>query len=123
MQVGINSNNANNLLFNTSCSLSNIGVLSKLGYMNQKDIEIIDEFLTKVSFKQTEYGAVQNRLESALDEISTQYENLVSSRSTIRDADLAEESASYIQQQILQQASATLLSTANQSPSIALQLI
>ena len=40
-----------------------------------------------------------------------------------RDADIAEVSAEYIQQQILQQASATLLATANQSPSIALQLI
>ena len=52
-----------------------------------------------------------------------QYDNLASSRSTIRDADIAEVSSTYIQQQILQQASATLLSTANQSPSIALQLI
>ena len=73
--------------------------------------------------KQTNYGSVQNRLESALDEISTQYENLVSSRSTLRDADIAEVSSEYIRQQILQQASATLLATANQSPSIALQLI
>ena len=63
------------------------------------------------------------RLESALDEISTQYENLVSSRSTLRDADIAEVSSHYIQQQILQQASATLMATANQAPAIALQLI
>ena len=66
---------------------------------------------------------MQNRLESALDEISIKYENLVSSRSTIRDADIAEVSSQYIQQQILQQASATLLSTANQQPQIALNLI
>ena len=75
------------------------------------------------STKQTEFGAVQNRLESALDEIAIQYDNLASSRSTLRDADISEVSSIYIQQQILQQASATLLSTANQSPSIALQLI
>ena len=75
------------------------------------------------SKKQVEFGAMQNRLESALDEISTQYENLVSSRSTLRDADIAEVSSEYIRQQILQQASATLMATANQSPSIALQLI
>ena len=79
--------------------------------------------LDSVIAKQTYYGSIQNRLESALDEITIQYENLVSSRSTIRDADIAEVSSHYIQQQILQQASATLLSTANQSPSIALQLI
>ena len=68
-------------------------------------------------------GAAQNRLESALDSIEVNIANLTSSRSTIRDADIAKESASYIQAQILQQAAATLLSTANQSPAIALQLI
>ena len=85
--------------------------------------DVIDNLLNSIEEKQVQLGAVQNRLESALDEISTQYENLVSSRSTIRDADISEVSATYIQQQILQQASATLLSTANQNPSIALQLI
>ena len=79
--------------------------------------------LATVNEKQVEYGSAQNRLESVLDEILTQYENLVSSRSTLRNADIAEVSAEYIQQQILQQAAATLMSTANQSPAIALQLI
>ena len=60
---------------------------------------------------------------SALDEISTQYENLVSSRSTLRDADIADVSSEYIKMQILQNASATLLATANQSPALALQLL
>lgn len=76
-----------------------------------------------VSAKQTEFGSTQNRLESALEEISVKYENLLSSRSTLRDADIAEESSAYIRNQILQQASATLLATANQTPSIALQLL
>ena len=79
--------------------------------------------LNKVSAKQTEYGSAQNRLMSVLDEIQIQKENLVSSRSTMRDADMAEVSSTYIQQQILQQASATLMSTANQAPAIALQLL
>jgi len=66
---------------------------------------------------------VQNRLESALESIEVNINNLTSSRSTIRDADIAEVSSQYIQQQILQQASATLMATANQMPAIALQLI
>ena len=76
-----------------------------------------------LSEKQTMLGAVQNRLDSALESITVNIENLTSSRSTIRDADIAEVSSEYIRQQILQQASATLLATANQSPAIALQLI
>lgn len=60
---------------------------------------------------------------SALEQIKVSYDNLVSTQSTIRDADIAEESSAYIRSQILQQASATLLAAANQSPSIALQLL
>ena len=90
---------------------------SRLGLNN------IDNAITQISAKQTEIGAIQNRFESVLDEISTRYENLVSSRSTLRDADIAEVSSEYIRNQILQQASATLLATANQTPSIALQLL
>ena len=81
------------------------------------------EFTNLLSEKSTQLGAVQNRLDSALESITVNMENLTSSLSTIRDADIAEVSSQYIQQQILQQASATLLATANQSPSIALQLI
>ena len=79
--------------------------------------------MSTLSDKATEMGAVSNRLESALDSIIVNMENVTSSLSTIKDADMATESSQYIKMQILQQASATLLATANQSPSIALQLI
>ncbi len=83
----------------------------------------LDKAITKVSDRQTAIGAAQNRVESAISAISVQSENLTSSLSTIKDADVANESSSYIKAQILQQASATLLATANQAPSIALNLI
>ena len=83
----------------------------------------LDKAITKVSDRQTTIGAAQNRVESAISAISVQSENLTSSLSTIKDADVANESSSYIKAQILQQASATLHATANQAPSIALNLI
>ena len=83
----------------------------------------IDNALSSIGGKQTELGAIENKLMSVLDALSINIENLTSSLSTIRDADIAEESSEYIRNQILQQASATLLSTANQNPSIALQLL
>ena len=83
----------------------------------------LDKAITKVSDRQTTIGSAQNRVDSAISAISVQSENLTSSLSTIRDADVAEESSNYIKAQILQQASATLLATANQAPSIALNLI
>ena len=83
----------------------------------------IDTAISTISDRVTAIGAAQNRLESASTAIDVQVENLTSSLSTIRDADIAEESSSYIQAQILQQAAATLLATANQTPSIALNLV
>ena len=83
----------------------------------------IDDWLKEVSSMQTHIGASSNRLESVLDSIQANIESLTTSLSTMRDADIAKESTNYLQQQILQNACATLLSTANQTPSIALALI
>ena len=121
LQVGINGDSSSRITTDTSF-IFNFSSLQR-GMENESTFAAIQEFNNLLSQKQTELGAVSNRLESVLDEIAIKYDNLVSSRSTLRDADIAEVSAEYIQQQILQQASATLLSTANQSPSIALQLI
>lgn len=83
----------------------------------------LDTAINKISERATNIGAIQNRLESALTSIDVQSQNLTSSLSTLKDTDVAEESSNYIKAQILQQASATLLSTANQLPSIALNLL
>ena len=86
-------------------------------------IGFIDKAIDNISNRITKLGAAQNRVDSALSAIDVQSENITSSLSTLRDTDVAAESSRYIQSQILQQASATLLATANQTPSIALNLI
>ena len=86
-------------------------------------LEGIDNVINEISSRVTTLGAAQNRIDSAVESISVQSENLTSSLSTLRDADVADESSNYIKAQILQQAAATLLATANQSPSIALNLL
>lgn len=121
-QVGINGNEAGKIGYSMDLSLDGIELFSFLGE-KQIGVESIDYYLKKIALKQTELGALENRLMSALEQIKVSYDNLVSTQSTIRDADIAEESSAYIRSQILQQASATLLATANQSPSIALQLL
>ena len=83
----------------------------------------IDSAISSISERVTKLGAAQNRIESAIESIGVQSENITSSLSTLRDADVATESSNYIKAQILQQASATLLATANQTPSIALNLL
>ena len=89
----------------------------------RKALNQIDELMAKINQRQTEFGSAYNRLESALETIGVHIDNLTSTQSTIRDADIAEESSAYIRDQILQQASATLLATANQTPAIAMQLL
>ncbi len=86
-------------------------------------LSIIDAAMAEVSSRVTLLGAAQNKIESAASAIEVATINQTSSLSTIRDADVAEESTNYIQQQIIQSAAATLLATANQTPSIALDLI
>lgn len=83
----------------------------------------IDAAIKTISDRATTIGAAQNRIDSAIESIGVQTENITSSLSTIRDTDVAKESSTYIKAQILQQAAATLLATANQTPSLALSLI
>ena len=121
LQVGFYGDSSCQLKFDTNFTFNN-EILSG-GIESIEAFNAIVEFEKLLSDKATQLGAVQNRLDSALESIEVNINNLTSSRSTIRDADIAEVSSEYIKQQILQQASATLMATANQSPAIALQLI
>ena len=122
IQVGINGNDSSSISFDTNFMYNLSGITSG-GIVNSRAFDIINNFLNKLSTKATQLGAVTNRLESAMESVTVDIENLTSSLSTIRDADIAKESSRYIKNQILQQASSTLLATANQTPSIALQLL
>ena len=83
----------------------------------------IDDAIKNVSNRTALIGAYMNRVDSAVNAISVQKENIVSANSSIKDADVATESSNYVKYQILQQSSATLLATANQQPAIAVNLI
>ena len=122
-QVGIHSDDSSKILIDTEFNFRISALNVATSDAARKALAKIDNMLEMVNSKQTDYGAAYNRLESALETIGVSIDNLTSSRSTLRDADIAEVSSEYIKNQILQQASATLLATANQSPSIALQLL
>ncbi len=98
--------------------------IAKLSAGNlDKAIKALDKGLDNLSHRRSIIGSAQNRLESALDTLTTQYENLSSAKSVIMDADIAQEASNFTQQNILQQVSTSLLAQANQTPSIALSLI
>ena len=122
LQVGIDSSENSRITFDTALSINlNVNVSTTANARNALDD--IDAVLDTITAKQTEFGAVQNRLESVIDSLDVSIENTTSSLSTIKDADIAKVSSDFIRAQILQQASATLLATANQTPSVALGLL
>jgi flagellin len=83
----------------------------------------IDAAINNVSTIRADFGAVQNRLEHRLNNLSTYQENLVASESRIRDVDMAAEMVNFTKLQILQQAGTSMLAQANQAPQGVLSLL
>jgi len=79
--------------------------------------------LTSVSSLRSTFGAIQNRFDSVIANLSTTAENLSASRSRIQDADFAAETANLSRSQILQQAGTAMVAQANQLPQGVLQLL
>jgi flagellin len=86
-------------------------------------IDTLDEAIKNVSNARSTFGAVQNRLEHRLNNLSTYQENLVASESRIRDVDMASEMVNFTKLGILQQAGTSMLAQANQSPQSVLSLL
>lgn len=83
----------------------------------------VDAMIGAIDAKRAQLGALQNRFQSTIRNQSNVVENLSSARSRIRDADFATETARLTKAQILQQASTSVLSQANQRPQSALSLL
>ena len=86
-------------------------------------LDTIDAAIDTINTAKAAIGATGNRLDAATESLTTTIENMTAAHSTIMDADIAEESANYVQQQILQQTASSLLVQANALPQIALTLI
>lgn len=83
----------------------------------------IDSALSVIGSTRAELGALQNRFQSTIRNLSNISENVSAARSQIKDTDFAAETASLTRNQIIQQASTTVLAQANQRPQAALQLL
>ena len=83
----------------------------------------IDGAISGIGAVRADLGALQNRFQSTIRNLSNISENLASARSQIRDTDFATETAELTRNQIIQQASVSVLSQANQRPQTALSLL
>jgi len=86
-------------------------------------IASIDAALSTVNATRADLGAIQNRFQSTIRNLSNISENVTAARSRIQDTDFAAETANLTKFQITQQASTTILAQANQRPQAALSLL
>jgi len=86
-------------------------------------IASIEKALEEIDTIRGGLGAVQNRFESTIANLNNVSENLSAARSRILDADIAMETSAMTKSNILQQAGVSILSQANQTPQLALQLL
>ncbi len=106
---------------NSNFAVSTVDLTSREGA--NVAIEILDVAIGQVSSKRADLGAIQNRLESTVNNLSVTSENLSAARSRILDTDFAAETAQLSRNQILQQAGVSVLAQANQQPQVALSLL
>jgi flagellin len=86
-------------------------------------IEVATKAINSISSTRASIGAVQNRLEGAIEFLQIQQENTQASESRIRDADVAAEAVARTRASILMQAGTSVLAQAQQTPQLALQLL
>ena len=90
---------------------------------SQNSLSSIDQAIVSVSGIRADFGALQNRLQSTINNIAVSIENLSAANSRVRDTDIASETAELTKQNILMQAGTSVLSQANSSTKSALSLI
>ena len=127
-QVGFGTtNNIDTLAVSLAAALSTSLALQSLdigsGGVTTTAITNIDSAINKISSLRGSLGAIQNRLGSTINNLAIQVENLSSAESRIRDVDVAYETAQLTRNNILQQASISVLAQANAQPQSALQLL
>ena len=89
----------------------------------QSALEGINKAIISKDQIRANLGALQNRLENTITNLTTQSENLQAAESRISDVDVAAEMTQFVRNQILTQSAVAMLSQANQMPQLALQLV
>ncbi len=113
--------NAGDANTSTLSSIENVDITTVSGAADA--IKAIDGALMQIDNNRGELGAVQNRFESTIANLSNVSENLSAARSRILDADIAQETSAMTKNNILQQAGVSILAQANQAPQLALSLL
>ena len=122
-QIGTHTTNATTFkkTLTTGKAVSNISVTTAA--KAKEAIDIANNAIDQISSMRSDFGALQNRLEHTINNLSVQSENITAAESRIRDVDMAKEMMAYTKNNILVQASQAMLAQANQVPQVVLQLL
>ncbi len=140
LQTGARSKDAVNFTFNYNKAdmgdlEANLNLSSRANGLNTENLSLataddanyaidqIDKAINKTSMVRASFGAIQNRLDYKIENLTTTSENLTEAESNIRDTDMANEMLNYTKFNILQQAAQSMLAQANQQPQSILQLL
>jgi flagellin len=130
IQVGINNNAAQDrLVFDAqqqnvgTDALGIEGISTANKESSQVNLAKLDSALTRLNENRSALGALQNRLQSTINNIGTYRENLEAARSRIRDTDMAAETSELTKNNILAQAGISVLGQANANPQQVLKLL
>jgi flagellin len=131
--VSFNSSSAFTVETDTGTTLINTSQASAAEYVTTVDIStvsgsndaiaILDAALVAISDTRSSLGAIQNRLETTIANLSSISENVSEARSRVQDADFAAETSNMTRSQILQQAGVAMLTQANAQPQLVLSLL
>lgn len=123
LQIGANANQTMYITLDSvksdKLNIEDIDVVSDA----ESAITKIDEAINNISQKRSKLGAYQNRLEYTIKNLNTANENLANSESRIRNLDMASEMIKFTKNNILLQATQSMLSQSNQAPKSVLQLL
>lgn len=121
--IQIGSTTASSLgVGNQATSTSNAYTVSTQDAAQRALVGLTDAIVSKDKIR-AHLGALQNRLENTISNLTTQSENLQSAESRISDVDVASEMTNFVRNQILTQSAVAMLSQANSMPQMAMRLI
>lgn len=127
-QIGANQGQTLTVTIGNMSGVSLLGaadkfILGNAGANADKMLGSIDKAIKKVSDQRATLGAVQNRLEHTINNLTATNENLSEANSRIRDVDMAEEMMTFTKSNILSQAATSMLAQANAMPNSVLNLL
>ncbi len=128
IQIGLNNNAmVDRFVFDSKGLVTTLnafgldGVSTESKENSQNNLAALDTAISHLNGNRSTLGALQNRLNSAVNNMSIYRENLEGANSRIRDTDMAEETANLTKSNILTQANVSVLGQANQNPQLALK--